>query len=111
MTKAPESCATEVPKRNSPRIGRFIAISSKPAYFIFVEQKVLVQVSSFPMALFIWFSSHYVFNLEYHKYYKDAAMFMQEFIFELPECDARLKKQNYLTIVTELTNFISVSGN
>ena len=29
-------------------------------------------------------------------------MIMQEFVFELPECDMRLKKQNYHTVVTEL---------
>ena len=44
------------------------------------------------MALFIWFSAHYIFNLEYHKY-KDAAMLIQEFIVELPECDMRLIKE------------------
>ena len=70
---------------------------------------MLFQLSSFSTALFIWFSSHYVFNLEYHKYYKDAAMFMQEFLFDLPESDAKLKKQNYLTIVTELINFTSTT--
>ena len=72
-------------------------LNSKPTYFIFVEQKVL------PMALFVWFASHYVFNLEYDKYYKDAAIFfLQEFLFELTESDAKLKKQNYLTINHEL---------
>ena len=102
--------ATEDPKRNSPRIGRFVAIGSKPTYFVFIEQKVFIQVSSFAMALFVWFSVHYVFNLEYHKYYRDAAMFIQEFIFELPECNTKLKKQNYLTVVTELKNLMSVNN-
>ena len=63
--------------RDSPRIGRFVAIGSKPTYFILVERKIYVQVASMAMALFIWFSAHYIFNLEYHKYYKDAAMFIQ----------------------------------
>ncbi len=35
--------------------------------------------------LFIWFCAHYVSNLEYNKYYQNAAMFFQEFVFELPE--------------------------
>ena len=64
-----------------------------------------VQVSSFAMALLIWFSSHYVFNLEYRKYYRDAAMFIQEFIFDLYE-NMKQKKQNYLTAVTELQKCI-----
>ena len=102
MAEVPEVCAAEAPKRNSPRIGRFVAIDCSPSYFIFIEQQVYVQVSSFAMALLIWFVSHYVFNLEYHKYYKDAAMFIQEFIFDLYESDTKQKKQNYITAVTEL---------
>ena len=43
-----------------------------------------------------------MFNLEYDKYYKNAALFFQEFIFELPEADTRKKNQNYLTAVSEL---------
>ena len=35
---------------------------------------MLLRLSSFPMALFVGFASHYVFNLEYDKYYKDAAI-------------------------------------
>ena len=105
MTERPEVCATEDPKRNSPRIGRFVALGGKPTYFVFIEQKVFIQVSSFVMALFVWFCVHYIFNLEYHKYYKDVAMFLQEFIFELPECNTKLK-QNYLTVVTELKNLM-----
>lgn len=106
MAETPEVCATEGPQRNSPRIGRFVSIDCSTSYFIFVEQKVLMQVSSFSMALMIWFSSHYVFNLEYHKYYKDAAMFIQEFIFDLYESDTKKKKQNYLTAVTELQKYL-----
>lgn len=109
MAEDPDLSASEQPKRNSPRIGRFIAIDCQPTYFIFIEQKVYVQVSSFAIALLIWFSSHYIFNLEYHKYYKDAAMFMQEFIFDLYESDVKQKKQNYLTAVTELQKCIDPS--
>ena len=80
MAEDPEISAAEVPRKNSPRIGRLIGIDCQPMYFIFIEQKVYVQVSSF--ALLVWFSSHYVFNLEYHKYYKDA-MFMQVYSLSL----------------------------
>lgn len=105
MSEQPEVCAVETPKRNCERIGRFIAIDCSPICYIFIEQKVYVQVSSFAMALLIWFSSHYVFNLAYNKYYKDVTMFMQEFIFDLYESDMKLKKQNYLTAVTEMTKY------
>ena len=50
-----------------------------------------------------------VFYLEYHKYYKDAALFMQEVIFDLYESDVKQKKQNYLTAVTELQKYIDPS--
>ena len=104
MAEDPVISAGEIPKRNSPRIGRFVGIDCQPIiiYYIFIEQQVYVQVSSFAMALLVWFSSHYIFNLEYHKYCKDAAMFIQEFIFDLYENDTKQKKQNYLTAVTEL---------
>ena len=42
-------------------------------------------------------------------YYKDAALFMQEFIFDLHESDVKLKKQNYHTAVTELQKDIDPS--
>ena len=102
MAEVPEVCAAETPKRSSPRIGRFVAIDCSPNYFIFIEQQVYLKVSSFAMALLIWFSSHYVFNLEYHKYYKDAAMFIQEFIFDLYESDTR-KKKNRITSLQSLS--------
>ena len=57
--------------------------------------------------LMFWFVAHYVFNQECDKYYKNAALFFQEFIFELPEADTRKKNQNYLTAVSEL-KWISV---
>ena len=74
--------ASEEPKRNSP-IGRFLSIDCQPTYFIVIGQKVYVQVSSFAMTLLIWFSNHYITII----YYKDAALFMQEFIFDLHESD------------------------
>ena len=46
MSESPEICADEDPKRNSPRIGRYVAIGSKPTYFIFVERKIHVHVAS-----------------------------------------------------------------
>lgn len=102
MEESPEICATEEPMRNSPRIARFQSMDTSADYYVFIEQKVFVKVTSFTVALFIWFAAHYVFNLEYDKYYKNVALFFQEFIFELPEADTKKKNQNYLTAVTEL---------
>ena len=80
-------------------------------HFICVEQELILETSNILAAIFFCIAAHYIFNLEYNKYYyKDAAMFIQEFIFELPECDTRLKKQSYLTVVTELKNLMSADS-
>ncbi len=107
MCEAPEISATEDPARSSPRIARFQSLDTRADYYVFIEQKVFVKLTSFTMALFIWFCAHYVFNLEYHKFCENAAMFFQEFIFELPEGNIKKKKQCYLTVVTELYRLVS----
>ena len=106
MSDAPDRCATEEPVRNSPRIGRFQSVSAVE-YYVFIEQRVLMKVTSLTTALLMWFISHYVFNLEYHKYYQNPAMFIQEFIFNLPE--SKKKSQCYLTAASELQRLVSDS--
>ncbi len=61
MCEVPEISATEDPVRSSPRIARF---HTRAEYYVFIEQKLFVKLTSFTMALFIWFSAHYVFNLK-----------------------------------------------
>ena len=71
-----EVCATEAPERNSPRIGRFLIIVinniSEPMYlanlFVLNKKYIFVHVSSFSMAIFIWFSPRYIFNNFEHCY-------------------------------------------
>ena len=58
----PQESAEQDPSRASPRIGRFLVDDGAPVYYIFVENRVLMQVSSFTKALFLWFSVHYVFT-------------------------------------------------
>ena len=108
MAECPELSASEQPARNSPRIARFQSLDTRADYYVFIEQKVFLKVTSFTLALFVWFASHYVFNLEYHKYYQNGAMFLQEMVFELPEADQKKKKQCYLTTVTELHRLFTV---
>ncbi len=67
MSADPESVAKEVSGRNNTWIGEFVAEDGDPTYFLFIEQQVLFSVNSFSRALFCWFSSYYVFNLEYEK--------------------------------------------
>ena len=64
MTETPEHVSDEVPICSYPRIAAFVGEEQKH-YFVLVEQKGLCQVPSFQMALFIAFSSFYVFHLEY----------------------------------------------
>ena len=97
MVERPEYSAQEEPVRNSPRITRFQSLDTPADYYVFVEQKVYIKVTAFSVILFTWFSSHYIFNLEYHKYYENAAMF-------IPETDSRKKKAGYLTVATELSH-------
>ena len=100
ITTSPEDAAKSEPGRNSPWIGRFIIDDAEPQHFVFVEQKVLCTCPTLTRAILTWFCSHYVFNLEYHKYCHDLALFFQEFIFGLPESGK--KSSNYLAIATEL---------
>ena len=68
---------------------------------MYVEQTVLCQVSTFVKALIIWFVSHYVFNLEYAKCAKDAAVFIQE---NVPQTGA--KTSTYLSLSSDIRTFV-----
>ena len=94
--------ASNPPVRNSPRIGEFTYASADETskYFLFVERKVLCEASSFPKALFLWFSIHYVFHLSYCACLNEVCMFIQEFVFGLP-CSAK-RSSSYLSIVTDI---------
>ena len=98
VSTLPDTASAQV---SSPKLGRFVT-EQHVSYYIFVEGMILCNCSSFAKAFFIWFCSHYVFNLEYHKYYHDAALFVQEFILGLP--DTKKKSANYLTVATEILN-------
>ncbi len=75
-------------------------------YYVFVEQRVLCQCDTLIDALLVWFCSHYIFHIQYHKYYREAALFIQEFIFELP--DPCKKSANYLSMSTEINKYASM---
>ena len=61
-TTTPEEVAKENPPRNSPRFVAFVG-ERQTQYYVLVEQKILCQVPSFQDALFVTFSSYYVFHL------------------------------------------------
>jgi len=107
MSADPESVAKEVSGRNNPWIGEFVAEDGDPIYFLFIEQQVLFSVNSFSRGLFCWFSSYYVFNLEYEKNSKELTLFFQEFVFGLPENSLQFKKSStYLTVTTDIQKIV-----
>lgn len=66
-----------------PRVAAFVRDESIQ-YFIVVEQTVLCQVRSLQYALFLAFSSYYVFHLEYPKPIKNVMFFFQDYILSYP---------------------------
>lgn len=65
LTESPESVSRES-ETNSPIIAAFVG-EEAIQYFIIIERSVLCQVPTFQFALFLAFSSYYVFHLEYPK--------------------------------------------
>ena len=101
----PSEVAKRAPPRNSPRFAGFMNAGGESNYIIFVEQKVLCHISSFSKALVLWFSIHYIFNLEYCKQAKDVALFFQEYVFGLP--DRSKKSATYLTVCSDIQSYAS----
>ena len=103
VTDDPDEVATGSPRRDAPCIASF-PDGDKHSYFIFVEGKTLFSVSSFTKALVISFMIHYVFNLEYCKQSREISLFVQEFVFGLPE-SSKGKSSRYLTICSDVSKF------
>ena len=98
-TETPEQVASEPPTRNSPRIAAFVGEEAKQ-YFVIVEQRVLCQVSSFQLALFISFSAYYVFHLQYPKPIKNVMYFLQDYVLAMP--DSLRRPATYLATASDL---------
>lgn len=94
--------ASDPPVRNTPRIAEFTCVTEDEtsSYFLFVEQMVLCETTSFTKALFLWFSIHYVFHLSYCAKLNDMCLFIQEFVFGLP-CSTK-RSPSYLSVVTDI---------
>ena len=105
MTDSVEDVCVGTPARMAPRIACF-PNDEYCSYYIFVEQEVLFSVSSFSRALMLWFTCHYVFNLEYAKQVKDVALFFQEFVYNLPEKSKGSKNATYLTVTSDIATYV-----
>jgi hypothetical protein len=98
MFQSPETAALES-DNNSPWIGKF-GDGDSPQYFIFVEKQPLFSVNHLCRALFLWFSAHYIFHLQYNSKIKESVLFFQEFVFGIP-CTCK-KTTTYLSVSTDI---------
>ena len=55
-------------------------------------------------SLALWFSLHYIFNLEYERAINEFALFYQEFVFGLPASNKK-SATTYLTVTSDLQTF------
>ena len=109
MAENPEIVAVKDPPLPSPRFAAFKEVNGDITYYLFIEQKVLCNVTSFIRSLILWFSVHYIFHLDYFPKIHDVALFFQEFVFGLPESQkAKSKSCTYLTVSSDIHNFTVV---
>ena len=85
-----EEAATLYPKNNMPRIVKF----GDAQYFIIAEQHVLTEVHSMTDAIYLWFITHYVFQIKYEKALTNVGLFFQDNIFQLNDNTSRTPKYN-----------------
>ena len=71
-----------------------------PQYFVFVEQRPLCHVIQLCKAVYLWFSIHYIFHLQYNPTVREFALFFQECVFGIPmHCK---KTATYLQTATDI---------
>ena len=99
LTTAPEEVAKESPPRNSPRFVAFVG-ERQTQYYVLVEQTVLCQVPSFQDALFVTFSSYYVFHLGYPTAIENVYFFLQDYVLAYP--DSCRRKGTYLATASDI---------
>ena len=95
MSTTMEEASMKEPKRTSPRVAAFKR-ENATQYFLFVEQDIFCEVPNLSAALVLWFSVHYVFDLEYSKAVKEIGFFFQDVVFSYP--DQLKRPATYLAI-------------
>ena len=97
----------ESPTRNSPRIVALIG-DEAIQYFIVIEQDIYIQVPTFQLALFVVFSSYYIFNLAYPKQMQKVLYFLQDYVLGMP--DSSKRPGAYLATASDINKFMSESS-
>lgn len=89
---------------SSPRIGAYLA--GETQYFLLVEGMVLNKMETFCDAMFLLFSSYYIFHLEYPKPVKNILWFMQDYLV-LYSDDSIPRSTLYLSVTSDIKRHIS----
>ena len=86
---------------NQPQILRFIDADEdiSPHYVVAVEKESFLQCSSLTNALYMLFSIHYVFNMEYTAKVKDFYLFLEDRCFGIKEGGAT-PSANYTNVIS-----------
>ena len=86
---------------NHPQILRFVDADEDvaPHYVVAVEKESFLQCSSVANALFMLFSVHYIFNMEYPVKVKDFYLFLEDKCFGIKEGGAA-KTANYTNVLS-----------
>ena len=98
VTNVDQACSSK-PHRNSPRVAVFVREGSRQ-YFVICEQRVLCEVPSLPLALFVTFSAYYVFNLDYPKQAKPVFFFFQDYVMGFP--DSFKRPSTYIAVASDI---------
>ncbi len=83
----------------APRIAAMVG-DEKVQYFIFVEQTVVFDVSSLPIALFLMFSCYYAYHIQYPPKALGLFYFFQDHILGHP--DSFKRPSTYLAVMSDL---------
>ena len=94
-----EEEATRYPKNNMPRI---VKIGSQ--YFIIAEQDVLTEIDNITDAIYLWFITHFIFNIKYDKSLMNVGLFFQDNILQHTDNSSRSAKYN--SVVGDLKQLI-----
>ena len=70
-------------------------------FFMTIEKKVLCQVTNIQSAIFLTFSSYYVFHLKYPKLVETLLFFFQDNILSYP--DMLKRPGTYLAVTSDIT--------
>ena len=93
----------------APLIGCFQDIDGSNEYYLFVEKEVLCgNVSSFCKSLAMWFSLHYIFNMEHDKHMSVTLAFSVRNLF-LGSLPPPKKSWTYHIVMSDIQNF-TVAG-